>query len=232
MSRARRLAGRCLLTALVLCGCSGEFATTRARLASAERAHDATRLRESLERIVQWHHRHATGLDRHLAPGASEAGVAEALAAIGCTPTDEMEILWQWHDGQSGPVPLVSYHDLLSLDDAVSEHRWLGLNPLVRWDPRYVPLLGFQDEWFAAYCDGTARTAGPVVHFFLEDGPRITHVNLTTFMSGVARAMHEGAISWSDGGMVVDEQALYRIHQELNPGYPYPYHVPATRPGG
>ena len=68
--------------------------------------------------------------------------------------------------------------------------------------------------------------AGPVAHFLLEDEPRITHVNLTVFISTMAETLRSGAVSWENDAMVDDINEVYRIHQKHNPGYDFPYHVP------
>jgi hypothetical protein len=112
------------------------------------------------------------------------------------------------------------------LEDAVSEYRWLTLNPLIPWDPNYIPLFSYEGEWYAGYCGKGSNTAGPVVNFFLEDGAMITHINITTFLASMAEAMRTGALTWEDGAMVEDIHEVHRIHQEHNPGYSFPYYVP------
>ena len=70
-------------------------------------------------------------------------------------------------------------------------------------------------------------TAGPIVHFFLEDEPHLTHVNLTVFMAGMAEMLQSGAVRWESGGMVDDIRKVRSIHQKHNRGYVFPYYVPS-----
>ena len=170
---------------------------------------------------------HGTGVAATLRAPRAVSSIEGAFAsADGCTPTAELKALWSWRDGSTGAVPFIWYHDFLPLDDALAEYRSLLANPLVRWDPRYVPIFSFEGEWYAAYCGPEVTVAGPIVHFFLEDEARITHVNLAVLLAGMAEAMRTGAVRWRDGAMVDDIRALHRIHQRRNPGYPFPYHVP------
>ena len=112
------------------------------------------------------------------------------------------------------------------MQEALSEHDQLNLNPLVQWDPDYIPVFMFEGEWYASYCGPRSGSSGPVVHFFLEDEPRVTHVNLTTFLATMAEALRSGAVKWKNGAMVEDVRQVYLIHQKHNPGYAFPYHVP------
>lgn len=67
--------------------------------------------------------------------------------------------------------------------------------------------------------------AGPIIHSFLEDEPRITAINLTTFIATMAEVLESGAVQWENGGMVEDIAKVATIHQAKNPGYAFPYAV-------
>jgi hypothetical protein len=205
-----------------------DLGTSETQLQIARQSYNARLLSASLETIAEWHGKHKTGLGEQLAPGLSESEITQALAAIDCSPTKEMIALWSWHNGGVGTAPMVWYHDFLSVDAAVSEYRLLIVNPLAPWDPNYLPIFSFQGEWYGAYCGEPGLSASPVLHFFLEDEPRVTHRNLTTFLAGNAEALREGAVEWENEAMREDIQALFEIHQKFNPGYPFPYHVPAN----
>ena len=208
-------------------GCTGDFAEGNSHLRAAEAAYDGERLVASLDSIRDWHTDNNTGLASALGSGISPASIGQALSGSGCEATEELEVLWSWHDGAAAnSAPFVWYHDFLSLDDARAELKWLRMNPLVRWDPRYIPILAFEGEWYAAYCGPDAGEAGPVAHYFLEDGPQIVAVNLTMFMATMADAMQTGAVRWHNGAMVEDIRRLHSIHQGNNPGYAFPYFVP------
>ncbi len=211
---------------LLICGCSGEFPANPAAVNSATDAYDEERLLKSLETIKAWHLVNGTGVDAALRPGLTGSALTPRLFSGQCRLTEELKALWSWHDGEQSAVPFTWYHDFLSLEDAVSEYRWLLLNPLVQWDPTYIPILSFEGEWYAAYCGASSEIAGPVIHYFLEDGARVTAINLTTFMASMAQALEREAVRWIDGGMVEDIRQIEAIHRAHNPGYEFPYYVP------
>ncbi len=111
------------------------------------------------------------------------------------------------------------------MEEALSEYESLLLNPLVQWDPQYIPVFAFEGEWYAAYCGKDVSNAGPVVHVFLQDEPRVTHVNLTIFMAGMAETLSSGSVRWKSDAMVEDIGKVHSIHQKYNPGYEFPYYV-------
>lgn len=188
----------CAFAVFSLCSCTGEFPIDALKIRAAEKAHDRDLLVHSLNEIE--------GTD--------------------CRPTDELKSLWSWRDGGIGPAPFVWYHDFLPLQEALSEYKRLLLNPLVHWDPRYVPIFSFEGEWYAAFCGKGVGTAGPIIHFSLEDEPRITHMNFTSFLAGMAEALRTGAVWWEDDAMAEDIRKMHLIHQKFNCGYGFPYFVP------
>ncbi len=212
------------MTLLLLGACSRELPVSATERRAALARHDPALLQQSLEEIAAWHASEATGMALH--PGADEAQIHAAAQGFGCHPPEELIELWRWHDGQSGAAPFVWYHDFLPLTDALAEYRWLLMHPLIPWDRDFVPVFSFEGEWYAVYCGPEPARAGPVLHFFLEDEARLTHVNLTVFFAGMAQALRDGALRWEDGAMREDLAALFSIHQALNPGYAFPYYVP------
>ena len=141
-------------------------------------------------------------------------------------PNDELKMVWSWRNGEQSSAPFIWYHDFLSMEEARSEYKWLLLNPLITWDPNYIPVFTFEGEWYAVYCGAQSKSAGPIVHFFLEDGPRVTYTNITTLLSTMAEALNSGAVSWQNGAMIEEINRIYLIHQEYNSGLQFPYHVP------
>lgn len=212
--------------ALCLYGCTGEFPVDAPKLQAAEQAYDRELLVRSLNEIEAWHVEHDTGVANVLGAGKNLSSIEAEFANLDCRLTEELKALWSWRDGGVAAVPFVWYHDFLSLKEALSEYRWLRLNPLVRWDPRYIPIFSFEGEWFAAYCGEDAREAGQIVHYFLEDEPRITYVNLTVFLASMAEALRSGGVRWEDDAMKADIGKMHFIHQKFNPGYEFPYYVP------
>lgn len=221
-----RLSSALAAAAFSLCSCTGEFPTDAQRGKSAEAAYDRALLIKSLEEIEAWHVDNDTGVAAILAPGLSAASIVAELSETRCQPTEELQALWSWHNGATAPLPFVWYHDFLSLREALNERKRLVLNPLIPWDPEYLPFLAFEGEWYAAYCGKDVTNAGPIIHYFLEDSPRVTYVNLTVFMATMAEALRSGAVRWEDGAMAEDIRRLRAIHQYRNPGYEFPYYVP------
>jgi hypothetical protein len=208
-----------------LYGCVGEFPADSAKIQAAEQAYDQVLLVKSLNEIEAWHIENDTGVASTLGAGRNGSSIVAEFATSECRPTEELQVLWSWRDG-GGTLPFVWYHNFLPLDEALSEYRWLRLNPLVQWDPRYIPIFSFEGEWFAAYCGEGANGAGPIVHYFLEDEPRITYVNLTAFLASMAEALRNDVVRWEHGAMTDDIAKMQIIHQEFNPGYAFPYYVP------
>jgi len=214
------------LGSALLAGCKGEFPASSSQLRAAEGAYNSEILKRSLRDIEAWHIEHQTGLSDSLRNGIPMQSIKEAFSEEECKPNDELQALWSWRNGEQSSTPFVWYHDFLSMKEAQSEYKWLLINPLIRWDPNYIPVFTFEGEWYATYCGPGNKTSGPVVHFFPEDEPKVTHTNVTTFLSTMAEALNSGAVSWKNGAMVEDVDKLYRIHQKHNSGLEFPYYVP------
>ncbi|MBT8398890.1 MAG: hypothetical protein KJO98_00300 [Rhodothermia bacterium] len=194
-------------------------------MAAAEDAFDNQILLNGLDTILGWHQENATDIVDGLRPGLAVSRIDELLQDAGCEPTAEMRTLWSWRDGAEAAAPFIWYHDFLSVDEAISQRRLLTGIPFSAWPSNYLPAFSFSGEWYGLHCGGDGRVAGPVLHYSLEDEARMTHVNLTTLVSQMAEALVEEAVVWENGGMSEDIQAVYRIHQQHNPGYPFPYYV-------
>jgi len=216
----------CAIALLVLCGCTGDFPKDASKLKAAEEAYNEALLVDSLNEIEAWHARNDTGVANILTKGRPPTSILEEFSGTDCKPTAELKALWSWHDGGVGATPFVWYHDFLPLKEALSEYKWLRLNPLVQWDPQYIPIFAFEGEWYAAYCGQDADSAGPIVHYFLEDEPRMVYVNLTAFMASMAEALRSGAVQWDNDAMTDDIREMRAIHQRFNRGYDFPYYVP------
>jgi hypothetical protein len=215
------------LLALGLCSCAGEFPSDPTKILAAAAAYDEQILLDSLNLIEAWHTSNNTGVPAILRPGLSRSSLPSAISGDKCRLTEELKTLWSWRDGGIGSVPFIWYHDFLPLNDAVAEYKALVQNPLVRWDPSYMPVFSFEGEWYAAYCGEGSAVSGPIIHYFVEDEARITAVNLTMFIATMADAFQSGAIRWHDGGMAEDIQKVKEIHQQRNGGYAFPYYVPS-----
>ncbi len=221
-----------VVLALIVFGCGVDHAATELQFTVASERSDDAVLRSGLEQIKTWHQNNATGLDGKLRPGLSRQTITRLLDDIGCHPTDELRTLWEWHDGVTDVVPFIWYHDFLSLEDAASARWPLRLATLPRWDGRLIPVFEFEGEWYATYCAAEGMAGAPVVHVSFEDEPRVTHINLTTFIVTMAQAMSQGAVRWEGGAMVEDIHELHRIYQQHNPGYDFPYYLPPDADDG
>ncbi len=215
-----------LIVGFLVGGCGGEPIASELQFRLAEERSDTGVLLSGLEQIEAWHRRNATGVVRELRPALSVETMTNSLADIDCHPTDELKTLWGWHDGATDAVPFVWYHDFLSLEDAVSARWVMRLAALAHWDVRLVPVFAFDGEWYATYCGPDGTAAAPVVHVSFEDRPRVTHINLTTFVTTMAQAMSRNAVRWEGGAMVENIRELHRIYEQHNPGYDFPYYLP------
>jgi hypothetical protein len=177
--------------------------------------------------IEPWHSDHDTGLVDDLNPGASGEELKATFSSLGVQPTEELTFLWSWHDGETSEHPLIWYHDFLSAQEAAEEYRSLNRHPLIRWDRRFLPVFSFQGEWYAVYCAAQPIEAGPVVHFILEDEPRIAFANLTTMITTMAEVFRSGAVVWDSENQAMSDDvvAIAKIHAQRNPGYSFPYFV-------
>ncbi len=226
---SRPLAWVLLICALVAAtGCSSHFPASESDLERSERDFDAAELRGALERIGLWHETHATGVTAELAAGIPDTEIRDTLARLPLSPTREVELLWNWRNGEESVHPLIWYHDFLSAEESAREYKRLRRNPLIGWDPDYLPIFEFQGEWFAVYCGKEGRNAGPVIHLFVEEEPRLVATNLTTFLSTMAEAFDSGAFAWDAKaeGIVDDVVAVEAIHRRRNPGREFPYALP------
>lgn len=212
--------------AIVLCGCQGKFQASSAQLRSADAAYDSRELQLSLSKIEAWHRKNNTGLADSLREGIAVTTIELAFSEKDCQPNEELITLWSWRNGEDSYAPFVWYHDFLSVEEALSEYNWLRLNPLIRWDPKYIPLFTFEGEWYAVYCGPNGGKAGPIVHFSLEDGARVSYTNLTTFLASMAETLNSGAVTWTSEAMADDIGRIYRIHQKHNNNIMFPYYVP------
>lgn len=196
--------------------------TTEDRRRAAELA-DNARLLAAADRIREWHDENGTGLSLNDAMSGSSALVA--TLEFGCDLPEELLALWRWRNGESSDV-FTWYHRFLSLEDALAEYHALIRSPVYAWQPNWIPVFEFQEEWYFVECARTAVAGAPVSLYFSETGPLYAYVNLTTFLDTMATAMARGAVRWENGAWQQDEGMLKNIHDELNASGTFPYAVP------
>jgi hypothetical protein len=198
--------------------------------ASAVATTDVEAMLDALARIEGWHRREGTGAVATLRAGASKAQLDALEAALGCALPMEARALWRWRDGQetAGDAdPLVWYHGLLPIERVLADVRDLRAADRAGWDPRWVPVLYFEQEWYFVECAPTRRAASPLGLYFAEDDPKPAYASLTALFATHAEAMAAGAVTVADDGALGGQpRALRDIHARHNPGIPFPYHVP------
>ena len=220
-----------LLIILGVSSCRGlvESPFTDTHRARAEDVFDDTVLSTSLAQILAWHQMNRTEIPDALNPGIDRASILAAFSDLHCQPTEELIQLWTWHNGtQYSPVPLIWYHDFLSVEDAISEYKQLTLNPLIVWGKNWIPIFSFQGEWYFVECYEEARVASPVGYLFLENTEvYYTYLSLTRMLETAAAWFQQGAVFWDNEswGLGDDIKEVFAIHQKLNEGAHFPYHV-------
>ena len=192
----------------------------------AEEIFNPTGMTVSLENILLWHQTVQTEIPAALNPGKTRDGIMEAFADLPCQPTEELIHLWMWHNGTKDVLtPFIWYHNFLPVEKAKSEYQWLIQNPLVGWQENWIPIFEFEGEWYFVECYETIKLASPVGHFFLEDTEAYyTYLSLSRMLETSTVYFEQNALIW-DEGMVEEIRQVFEIHQTLNKGAQFPYHV-------
>ncbi|MDX1545833.1 MAG: SMI1/KNR4 family protein [Rhodothermales bacterium] len=198
-------------------------AITDAHRARAQDAASLDALTQALRDIEAWHRENGTGVVLH--EGADAAALDALEARIGCVLPLELRTLWGWKNGEQTDR-FIWYHRFLPLEAALAERETLTSEAWGGWPPTWIPVFEFEGEWYGVECGAAGLLASPVVHYFIEDEPRVSHTNLTAYMQTMAAATREGALTWKDGWWEDDPRRLSRIHAALNPGLGFPYYVP------
>jgi cell wall assembly regulator SMI1 len=193
--------------------------------AQAEAQTDLLRLVAALDEIAAFHTTHQTGLA--LEPPLSEAELEAAIAVFPCRLPDELKTLWRWHNGETTDY-FIWYHRFLSVEAAIAQYQALLAAPVpdwMRWPETWIPVFEFEGEWYAVECGPAAVAGTPVIHYFIEDEPKVAYVNLTQYMATMAAVLRAGAVQWNGNWWDDDPAALAAIHAQFNPGVPFPYAV-------
>jgi hypothetical protein len=157
------------------------------------------------------------------------AALQEEFVDLPCQPTEELIELWIWHNGTHNSAhPFIWYHNFLSVEAAIAEYESLTANPLVGWPEDWIPIFEFEGERYFVECYEEPRKASPVGFFFQEDPDAIyAYSSLTKMLETSATWFNQSAVTWDSDqqGMNEDLQTLFEIHQALNEGAQFPYHV-------
>ncbi len=197
--------------------------------AKAEEAFNNGDMITSLEQILLWHQSNRTDIPAALNLAHSRATILEAFADGPCQPTDELLQLWTWHNGTKEVItPFIWYHNFLSVEEAKLAQERLTSNPLIDWHPNWIPIFEFEGEWYLVECYIDLRRASPVEHFFLEnDEAFYVFLNLTKMLETSAVWFGQPAVTWDNEqqGMEEDSRKVFEIHQMLNEGTQFSYHI-------
>jgi cell wall assembly regulator SMI1 len=199
----------------------------------AEQAYDRDKLIGALERIKTLHEHNGAKVVNSLQKGLDEQTILKGFQSIGLKPPHELVLLYQWRNG-CDPIsntPFIWYHDFLPLDRALSEYKTLVENRrLTGWHESWFPVFQFQGEYYFLACEPGIEKATAVRHYFVEETEtKAIFANLGNMMETMARVFETGAV-WLDkesGAFKDDVQRIADVHQRLNPGFEFPYHIPA-----
>ena len=195
----------------------------------ADAIYDEFALSIFLEQILEWHKTNQTEIPGVLNIGIDRLSIQDAFTDLGCQPTEELIQLWTWHNGtQYTSVPFIWYHDFLSIQDAISEYKQLTSNPLIGWRKNWIPIFSFQGEWYFLECYEVIRDASPVGYIFIESQePIYAYLSLSKMIETSATLFSQGAVFWDSQsfGFGDDIKKVFSIHQVLNDGTQFPYHV-------
>jgi hypothetical protein len=128
---------QCFASAVVV----ASFRLMRERFKQPNKLSTDKVLVRGLNEIEPWHRENETGVSSVLGAGRTPPSIVGEFEGTACTRTEELKSLWSWRDGGISAVPFVWYHDFLPLREALSEYKWLLLNPLVQCDPHYIPIF-------------------------------------------------------------------------------------------
>jgi cell wall assembly regulator SMI1 len=220
-----------ILTLVSLSACGAQLTSPfrgEHQIKAEETFNDADMI-ASLEQILLWHQTNQTELAPALNPGKARSAILEEFADLPCQPTEELIQLWAWHNGtRAVATPFIWYHDFLSVEQAISEYKWLTKYPLVGWQENWIPIFDFEGEWYFVECSEEIRQASPVGFYFLEDTETVyAYTNLTRMLETSVVWFNQNAVTWDNEqqGMTDNLQKMFEIHQELNAGAHFPYHV-------
>ncbi|MFC1852308.1 SMI1/KNR4 family protein [candidate division CSSED10-310 bacterium] len=198
----------------------------------AQMHYNAPGLSETLQKLEKWLQKHESPVVNALLPGLTPAEIQKLTKDFPAVLPRELELLYQWHNGTEAncELPLIWYHSFLNLEQALVEYKKLRrLSFITGWQKNWLPIFDFQGEYYFINCSTTQVDALPIFLYF-DEVPEIefSYLNLTTMMAtGLKWYESEAAyLIDQEGFLGEDIQKLSKIHQQLNPGVRFPYHVP------
>ena len=193
----------------------------------AKSQYDKEILVNSLNDIKHWHEVYSTGVAQALSSGNTNNGFTNISSALKCEIPEELTFLWQWHNGAHTDDAFIWYHEFLSVERALTEYKILIAEPLFQWQPNWIPVFQFQDEWYFFECSKEQLAASPVGYYFPENvTAQYAYTNLTKMMQTAATAFAKNAVIWTANGfMQEDIRQFAEIHQQFNTEADFPYAV-------
>ena len=85
----------------------------------------------TLDRLDQWLETHLPELHADLAPGATDAAIAEFEQQVGRAFPESLKALYRWHDGQEDEVNTGPFFGLTFLSLAEARKHWEGWKQIV-----------------------------------------------------------------------------------------------------
>jgi hypothetical protein len=172
-------------------------------------------LGRSLAEIEVWLAGNHLPLAAALRPGLPSAEVDRLLAAAGLAASEELRILYGWHDGQEADGALLPGYRFLPLAEAIEEG--------ASWPAGWLPILWLDSIDF--FVVPTARGEGrssPLYDFFIEDaGVGFAYPSLAAFFAEEAARYREGAYFIDDeGSFELDTLLEAKVHAGFYPGAP------------
>ena len=148
-------------------------------------------------------------------PGLSEQTINELEHQAGVQLSDEIKVLYKWHDGCSssnqtaaGPIP---YHRFLPLEET------LGLNNIVSnqvasatpvQGTAFKVFAGHTQTWITLFDDGAGDgyffdpnrkpSEGAVFYHMAEEGYYVFFPSTKNLLAGVLKCYEQNAFSWED----------------------------------
>lgn len=174
-----------------------------------------TRLEELLHLLAARGHDASAAL----APGASQAALADAEAALGIELPEDAVTWFRRFDGTReldsararADVFLPPWRAPLSIEHATRS----ALSAERLWPSGWLPILGWQQGLLAVDCDPTSEHYGAVGHADTECGHRIVYASIGELVQTVLISWQRGVHRIEDGRPRVDLLAFEALRTEL-----------------
>lgn len=213
LSRRGFLATAASLGALLSLGCNKE--------AGPVTELDPKRLRDALDGIKKWLSQNNPETANALQPGLSTHEIEKLTEQMPIALTDELFLLYQWHNGTSKDAPFIWNHHFPPLQTVV---RFWSKSLESTWQPSWFPIFLNRGDAYLVAAFGYKAKMLPIRHFAPQSSscPN-AFANLTTMMETALEWYTSGAVkSNGRGGLRADTDLVRVIFQKHNPEQQYP----------